>query len=227
MKVRHVLLALALFLMGCQGGLAEGFDAEYTYLAGMSWGFQEEVTYELSDASLAELVMRPDGKQWVKFKRPGELLVTVSFPKAGYTGRYLIHITGQAVDETAVDGDSFAEDVLALVNEERAKTGARPLRLANDMQQAAAIRAEELIVKFSHTRPDGRKCFTVLRNQGRGVGENIAAGATSPAKVMEMWMNSPGHRKNILDPNYKELGVGYTYHNGTEYQHYWVQLFRQ
>ena len=218
---------LAILLLSCQTVMASEYDGEYTYPAGTSWGFQEPATYKLSDTSLAELVPQTDGNLWVKLNRPGDLIVTVRFPHNDFTGTYLIHITGQAVDETAIDQMTFAQEVLALVNEERAKEGAPPLRLAEDMLQAADIRAKELTTKFSHTRPDGSSCFTVLRNQGNGVGENIAAGQTSPEAVMECWMNSPGHRKNILDPHYKELGVGYTYQKNTEYQHYWVQLFRR
>lgn len=207
--------------------MASGYSGEYTYPTGTSWGFHEPVTYELSDTSLAELVRQTDGNLLVRLNRPGELIVTVRFPHSDFTGTYLIHITGQAVDETAVDPMTFAQEILALVNEERAKVSARPLRLAEDMLQAADIRAKELTTKFSHTRPNGRSYFTVLKKQGGGVGENIAAGAASPKAVMELWMNSTGHRKNILDPHYKELGVGYTYKKDTEYKHYWVQLFRR
>ncbi|MBR1645275.1 MAG: hypothetical protein IJ685_00715 [Selenomonadaceae bacterium] len=122
--------------------------------------------------------------------------------------------------------ESFAVEVLNLVNIERAKVGAPPLRLAGDLQQAADIRAREIIQLFSHTRPDGSDCFTVLRNRGRACGENIAAGHGTAAETVEQWMNSEGHRENILDPRYRELGVGYAYEDYSTYHHYWVQLFR-
>ena len=227
---RRFLLLFSLLLLTCPTAMASGYDGEYTYPTGTSWGFRENVTYELSDTTLAELVQKPDGSEAVKFQRPGDLIVTVRFPMKGHrehVSTYLIHITGHSVDESAVNRESFAEEILALVNAERAKAGSNPLRLANDMMEGAAVRAEELTVKYSHTRPDGRKCFTVLKQQGRGVSENIAAGSPSPESVMHLWMNSPGHRKNILDPLYKELGVGYTYDKSTEYRHFWVQLFRR
>ncbi len=122
--------------------------------------------------------------------------------------------------------ENFAVEVLNLVNAERAKVGATPLRLANDLQEATAIRAREIIGNFSHTRPNGSNCFTVMRNRGRTYGENIAAGHASAAEVVEQWMNSDGHRQNILNPRFRELGVGYAYEDYSTYHHYWVQLFR-
>ena len=122
--------------------------------------------------------------------------------------------------------ENFAEEVLYLVNLERAKVGAAPLRLADDLQFAADIRAQEIVKLFSHTRPDGSDCFTAMENRGRTCGENIAAGHSSAAETVEQWMNSDGHRENILNPNFRELGVGYAYEEYSTYHHYWVQLFR-
>ena len=122
--------------------------------------------------------------------------------------------------------ENFAVEVLNLVNAERAKVGVAPLRLADDLQNASAIRAREIVQYFSHTRPDGSSCFTVMRNQGRTCGENIAAGHGSAYDTVEQWMNSQGHRENILNPNFRELGVGYAYDSNSEYKHYWIQLFR-
>ncbi|MBR6713377.1 MAG: hypothetical protein IKI76_10355 [Selenomonadaceae bacterium] len=126
----------------------------------------------------------------------------------------------------ALAAESFAVEVLNLVNAERAKVGAAPLRLADDLQEESAIRAREIVEVFSHTRPDGSDCFTVMRNRGRTCGENIAAGHASAQETVEQWMNSEGHRENILNPNFRELGVGYAYEDYSTYHHYWVQLFR-
>ena len=126
----------------------------------------------------------------------------------------------------ALAEENFAVEVLNLVNAERAKVGVAPLRLADDLQAASAIRAREIIEVFSHTRPDGSDCFTVMRNRGRTCGENIAAGHASAQETVEQWMNSEGHRENILNPNFRELGVGYAYEDYSTYHHYWVQLFR-
>lgn len=122
--------------------------------------------------------------------------------------------------------ENFAVEVLNLVNLERAKVGAAPLRLADDLQYSANIRAQEIIELFSHMRPDGSDCFTVIKNRGRTCGENIAAGYPSARETVEQWMNSEGHRENILNPAFRELGVGYAYKDYSTYHHYWVQLFR-
>ena len=90
---------------------------------------------------------------------------------------------------------------------------------------AAQVRAGELYRSFSLTRPDGRSCFTALREAGAsysGAGENIAYGQRSPEAVMQAWMNSSGHRANILSNKYTKIGVGYTVKNGVTY---WTQMF--
>lgn len=122
--------------------------------------------------------------------------------------------------------DAQAVQVLNLVNAERAKAGAAPLRLAQDLQNAAAVRAEEITRSFSHTRPDGRSCFTLVRDQKHTMGENIAAGSATPEAVVDQWMQSPGHRANMLNKSFKELGVGHMYKQGSKYGHYWIQMFR-
>ena len=120
----------------------------------------------------------------------------------------------------------FAVEVLRLVNVERAKVGAAPLRLSNDLMDVAAIRAEEITRSFSHQRPDGSSCFTLVRNQNRTMGENIAAGSATPEAVVDQWMHSSGHRANMLNKDFKELGVGHCYKEGSSYGHYWIQMFR-
>lgn len=122
--------------------------------------------------------------------------------------------------------EAFPEEVLQLVNKERAKVGARPLHLNDELMAGAKIRAEEITRHFSHDRPDGKSCFTVLRNRNRTLGENIAAGNPTPEEVVDSWMHSPGHRANILNKDFKELGVGYCYKDNSTYKHYWIQMFR-
>ncbi len=125
---------------------------------------------------------------------------------------------------TTVD-NSFEMQVLNLCNAERAKYGLAPLTWdAANLAPGAAVRAQEITVVFSHTRPDGSRCFTAIRNPG-WVGENIAAGQATPEEVVNAWMNSPGHRANILNGRATKLGVGYVYVPGDMYGHYWVQMF--
>lgn len=121
----------------------------------------------------------------------------------------------------------FESEVLRLVNVERAKYGLTALQSTAALDKAAQQRAEELVSSMSHTRPDGRSCFTILSDNGISyyyAGENVAGGQTTPEKVVEGWMGSEGHRANILNANFKYLGVGYVKAN-TGYKHYWAQEF--
>lgn len=122
---------------------------------------------------------------------------------------------------------SYVNQVLQLVNKERAARGLKPLTLDAKASAAAQVRAAECARSFSHTRPDGRSCFTALKEGGvsyRRAGENIAYGQRTPNSVMTDWMNSSGHRANILNSNYNSIGIGYTVINGTPY---WAQFFVQ
>ena len=122
---------------------------------------------------------------------------------------------------------SFEEEVLRLVNIERKSRGLSELTSDDKLDKAAAKRAAEITMYYSHSRPDGSDCFTILDEFGISyfmAAENIAAGYATPKAVVEGWMNSPGHRANILTPGLKKLGVGYTTSND-RYGHYWVQLF--
>lgn len=121
---------------------------------------------------------------------------------------------------------SMAQQVANLVNKERAKAGLPALELRSDISAAAQVRAKETVTSFSHTRPNGTNFNTALTEQQisyRGAGENIAWGQRGAEAVMNAWMNSPGHRANILNSSFRYLGVGYhTTANGTPY---WAQLF--
>ena len=119
-------------------------------------------------------------------------------------------------------------DVLAYTNKERLAAGLDPLTTFTRMQWAAGTRAIELHTLFDHIRPDGSMCYTVLNDKNISgwwtAAENIAAGYGSAASVVEGWMNSPGHRANILTKDLSHMGVGYYYTN-SGYGAHWVQLF--
>lgn len=121
---------------------------------------------------------------------------------------------------------SFAEQVVQLVNKERAKAGLQALTLDKQIASAALTRSKEIETSFSHTRPNGSAFSTVFAEHGvtfRGSGENIAWGQRTPEAVMDAWMNSEGHRANILNPKFTKIGVGHRQNSaGT---HYWTQLF--
>lgn len=114
---------------------------------------------------------------------------------------------------------TYAYQVLNIVNQRRAENGLSPLTMDKDLLDAAMLRAAEITIKFSHTRPSGQSCDTVSY---KVYGENIAYGYGTPDDVMKAWMNSTGHRENILTADYTSIGVGCFYKNGT---YYWVQLF--
>ena len=131
-------------------------------------------------------------------------------------------------EEAALNDEEW--DVLLLTNRERLKEDLLPLTSTPFLQDVGDVRAEEIITKFEHERPDGTMCYTALDTEKypyRWMGENIAYGQQSPAAVMYSWMNSEGHRKNILSDNFRHIGVGYLgAHDSAGYRsHYWVQFF--
>lgn len=117
---------------------------------------------------------------------------------------------------------AMVKEELALINKERAKVGASPLSLDTDLVFAAGVRAEELETKYSHTRPDGRAWHTVFTDYsvstGNSTGENIAYGYQNCTTVMNGWMNSSGHKANILNTKYRKVGLGIS-------NKYWNQIF--
>ena len=127
-------------------------------------------------------------------------------------------------DNGTAQGD-YASQVAALVNAVRAQHGLAALTVDARVQRAAQVRAAETVQSFSHTRPNGSSFSTALTEAGvtyRTAGENIAYGQSTPQAVVDAWMNSSGHRANILSSSYTTIGVGYTVVNGTAY---WAQLF--
>lgn len=120
---------------------------------------------------------------------------------------------------------NYANEVLRLVNVERAKAGLSAFTTNSNLTAAANKRAVEIKTSFSHTRPNGSGFQTVLGEYNvsyRAAGENIAYGQKTPQAVVTGWMNSPGHRANILNANFNKLGVGVYQSNGTIY---WTQAF--
>mgnify|MGYP000195165220 FL=1 len=113
-----------------------------------------------------------------------------------------------------------AQEVFKLVNTERMKAGLQPYKYDLRLEKAAMVRAKEIAVKFSHTRPDGRDSYSAVYEAGVGCpsGENIGMGTTSAEYMMILWMNSTGHQAAILSRSTTHIGVGY-------YSGHWVQLF--
>jgi uncharacterized protein YkwD len=135
-----------------------------------------------------------------------------------------------AVDVPAAAGhhDDVLAEVVRLTNRERTTRGLRPLGTDARLAQAAHRHSADMSARrfFAHECPSGTQAWDRALAAGyqyRKVAENIAAGQRSAAEVVEGWMNSPGHRANILDGDLTQIGVGYV--TGGEYGTYWTQVF--
>ena len=125
-----------------------------------------------------------------------------------------------------LDINKESQRVVELCNEARKQNGVNSsLVLDAKLSTAAQKRAEELVQLFSHTRPNKTDFSTVLKEYNisyKTAGENIAYGQVDADDVMKSWLNSPGHRANILQKKFGKIGVGIFNHNNTLY---WVQIF--
>ncbi|WP_042401479.1 CAP domain-containing protein, partial [Geomicrobium sp. JCM 19037] len=134
-------------------------------------------------------------------------------------------------EDTETGNDSmsqFEQEVVDLTNEERTSRGLEPLEAYTDLSDVARVKSEDMRDNnyFSHDSPRYGSPFDMMNEFGidyRSAGENIAAGQTSPEQVVNGWMNSDGHRANILDPQYTHIGVGHA--EGGSYGQYWTQMF--
>ena len=142
-------------------------------------------------------------------------------PNSIYPGQKITIPTDKA-------GSSYEEQVVQLVNQERAKVGLKPLKSNWEVARVARYKSQDMIDKnyFSNTSPTNGSPLDMMKNFGitySTAGENIAAGQATPKEVVNAWMNSEGHRKNILSSQFTEIGVGYA--KGGSYGHYWTQMF--
>jgi uncharacterized YkwD family protein len=131
--------------------------------------------------------------------------------------------TAPAPTNSAVS--AYEQKVVELTNQERAKNGLKPLALDTELSKVAREKSRDMQSKgyFSHTSPTYGSPFDMMKKFGityRSAGENIAMGQPTPEEVVKAWMNSSGHRANILNANYTHIGVGHVA-NGN----YWTQMF--
>ncbi|MBQ4070801.1 MAG: SafA/ExsA family spore coat assembly protein [Clostridia bacterium] len=134
---------------------------------------------------------------------------------------------GQTLTIPSTNGmeKEYETEVIRLVNLEREAAGLSPLKYNWELSRVAAYKSRDMRERgyFSHTSPTYGSPFEMIRNFGisyRSAGENIARGYKTPASVVEGWMSSSGHRANILNPVFTEIGVGYDAQG-----HYWTQMF--
>ena len=121
--------------------------------------------------------------------------------------------------------NAFEAQVVELTNQERVKHGLEPLAIDYELSKVTREKSRDMAVNryFSHDSPVYGSPFDMMRAYGisyRTAGENIAKGQRTPAEVVNAWMNSPGHRANILNPNFTHIGVGYV-----EQGNHWTQQF--
>ena len=118
--------------------------------------------------------------------------------------------------------------MLTLVNQQRAANGLKALSMDSALTKTATLKSQDMakLGYFDHTSPTYGSPFDMMKQFGityRAAGENIAMGQTSPQQVMQDWMNSPGHRANILNSSFTKLGVGIAQNSSGQY--YWTQQF--
>ncbi len=134
---------------------------------------------------------------------------------------------GQSVNIPSRDtkADSFESEVIRLVNEIRLKNGLKELKVNWELSRVARYKSQDMHDKkyFSHTSPTYGSPFDMMKSFGisyRAAGENIAMGQRTPQQVVDAWMNSSGHRANILNASYTQIGVGFVADG-----YYWTQMF--
>ncbi|KAA9030613.1 CAP domain-containing protein [Niallia endozanthoxylica] len=133
--------------------------------------------------------------------------------------------TEQQTPQTTSALSEYEQKVVDLTNQERAKNGLAPLQVDTELSKVAREKSLDMANKgyFSHTSPTYGSPFDMMKQFGisyRAAGENIAMGQRSPEEVVQAWMNSEGHRKNILSANFTHIGVGHS-----QQGNYWTQMF--
>ncbi len=123
---------------------------------------------------------------------------------------------------------AFQKEVVDLVNVERTNRGLNPLKLDEKLSNVATTKSQDMIDKnyFDHTSPTYGSPFDMMKQFGisyKSAGENIAMGQNSPKEVVTAWMNSPGHRANILNSSFTDIGVGIAKNSSGSI--YWTQMF--
>lgn len=123
------------------------------------------------------------------------------------------------------DAASYEYEVFTIVNTERRSRGLKELEYDVGLSRIARLKSQDMKDKryFSHQSPTYGSPFQMMKDNGikyRSAGENIAMGQRTPSEVVQTWMNSPGHRANILDPSFTRVGVGYVREGN-----YWTQMF--
>ena len=193
-------------------------------------GTKKKVKWKTSKKSVATV----NAKGKVTGKKAGKAVVTAKVKgktlkcKVTVTKKQTAKKTNTAGKKNTTTDISLQKKVISIVNQNRKKQGLEALTMDEKLMKAAQDRAKELTKSFSHTRPNGTSCFTIFEKYKitpMASGENIAAGQRSAADVMDSWMNSQGHKENIMNNKFKKIGVGLVIVPNDMYSYYWVQMF--
>jgi len=142
----------------------------------------------------------------------------------------LLALPAAAQSSTVAIPPQWAREVTTLTNAERAKAGCPALTIDARLASAALLHTEEMARnrKLAHEGANGSTPgdrATAAGYTWSAVGENIAAGQPTPAAAVASWMSSDGHRRNILNCAYLNIGIGYRHTPADRFGHYWTQLF--
>lgn len=165
----------------------------------------------------------------IEGKTVGSASITVTASCPGYAdSRVTLAVTVSGVSYNASSKyNSYVKEIVALVNEERASHGFSSLAYLPELEGACQVRAKEASAVWDHTRPDGRSWKTVLTDMGysyHAAGENLlGANVLNAESAVEAWMDSPGHRENILRADFTGVCIGIV--QGSDGDYYYAQLF--
>ncbi len=194
-------------------GVGESYTISENTNSG-SYANAANLKWTSTNSNVVTVTKRSANKATITAKGAGTAYIKITL----YNGK-----TAQC--KVTVKEDPYAEKVLEIVNDERVKAGKKPLAARADLTELANIRVKEIVEKFSHERPDGTNVFKMAVERGISYGsmaENIAMGQGTPESVMNAWMNSQGHRNNILSSSYTYVGIAHYKYNDIDY---WVQVF--
>ena len=204
------------------GGLSKGDQIQVTGIADTGW---YQIQYNGAEAYVSSSYLIDETSYQAMIAE--EEAAALAAQQAAQQAAAEQAAQQQVVAQQPAQGDYKAQ-VVAIMNQERAAAGIGGISHNASLDAVAQIRAQEIVQSFAHTRPNGSSCFTVLDENGvvyMVAGENIAAGYGDPASVMNGWMNSEGHRANILNGSFGQVGIGYYTDPNTTYGTYWVQIF--
>lgn len=157
-------------------------------------------------------------KRFSRIKASAVALITAFVTLSANTGA---SVSAGEVDEISLRN---AEIAICAINDIRVANGLSELSTTPLLLEVSDTRAEEIVTDFSHYRPDGSACFTALKSEGitySFTAENIASGRSNAVSTVDQWMQSEGHRANILNANFTHIGIGYTYDPDSTYGYYW------